>query len=173
MSATLTERGDFMYTGTFKNRLFVFITIIVILLTAGNELIAVSTQKTKDVLQIKEAKEIIYPLNMFDNGKARHFEYKTDDGVRIKYFIIKSSDGLIRAAFDACTVCWQEGKGYVQKDDFMVCRNCGRRFPSTKINVITGGCNPIPLSKRVEGNHVIITPGSLLQGKQFFQFARR
>ena len=29
----------------------------------------------------------------------------------------------------------------------MVCNNCGKAFPSDQINVITGGCNPIPLER--------------------------
>ena len=114
--------------------------------------------------------DVTYAANMFDNGKARHFEYKTTDGTTIKYFIMKSSDGIIRAAFDACDVCWREGKGYVQKDDVMVCRNCGRRFPSTKINVVTGGCNPGPLTRKVEDGKVVIKAEHILEGKRYFAF---
>jgi hypothetical protein len=114
------------------------------------------------------APDVNYPANMFDNGKARHFEYKTTDGITIKYFIMKSSDGIIRAAFDACDVCWREGKGYVQQDDVMVCRNCGRRFPSTKINVVTGGCNPAPLTRKMEGGKLVIKVEHILEGKRYF-----
>jgi uncharacterized membrane protein len=114
------------------------------------------------------APDVTYPANMFDNGKARHFDYKTTDGTTIKYFIMKSSDGVIRAAFDACDVCWREGKGYVQKDDVMVCRNCSRRFPSAKINVVTGGCNPGPLTRNVEGSKVVIKVEHILEGKRYF-----
>jgi hypothetical protein len=114
------------------------------------------------------APDVSYPLDMFDNGKARHFEYKTGDGITVKYFIMKSSDGVIRAAFDACDVCWREGKGYTQKDDVMVCNNCGRRFPSTKINVVTGGCNPGPLTRNIEGGKVVIKAEHILEGKHYF-----
>ena len=113
---------------------------------------------------------VSYPASMFDNGKARHFEYKTGDGVTVKYFIMKSSDGVIRAAFDACDVCWREGKGYTQKDDVMVCNNCGRRFPSTKINVVTGGCNPGALTRTIDGGKVIIKSEHILEGKRYFSF---
>ncbi len=112
--------------------------------------------------------DVSYPVDMFDNGKARHFEYKTSDGVTIRYFIMKSSDGIIRAAFDACDVCWRAGKGYTQKDDVMVCNNCGRRFPSTKINVVTGGCNPGPLTRNIEGGKVVIKVEHILEGKRYF-----
>ena len=70
-----------------------------------------------------QAGEVAFPVKNFQDGKARFYEYKTGEGIAIKYFILKSSDGVIRAAFDACDVCWPQGKGYFQKDDTMVCRN--------------------------------------------------
>ena len=60
----------------------------------------------------KQEAEVTYPVKNFQDGKARFYEYKTGDGITIKYFILKSSDGVVRAAFDACDVCWPEGKGY-------------------------------------------------------------
>jgi uncharacterized membrane protein len=117
--------------------------------------------------------DVTYPAAMFDNGKARHFEYKTSDGVRVRYFVMKSSDGVIRAALDACVVCWREGKGYVQDGDVMICKNCGKRFPSVKINEVTGGCNPVPLNRKVENGNVVIKAAGLEEGKKFFAFLGR
>jgi len=122
----------------------------------------------KEAAPASGAKEVAYPASMFDNGKARHFEHKTGDGVTVRYFVMKSSDGVIRAAFDACDVCWREGKGYVQQDNFMVCRNCGRRFLSTKINEVSGGCNPAPLTRKIEGDKVVIAIEHVLAGKRYF-----
>jgi uncharacterized membrane protein len=116
--------------------------------------------------------QITYPEKTFANGKAHHFTYKTDDGVTIRYFIMKSSDGVIRAAFDACDVCWPENKGYTQQGDFMVCNNCGRRFPSVRINEVHGGCNPAPLKRKLEQGTVIIQMADILQGKRYFDFRR-
>jgi len=112
--------------------------------------------------------QFTYPEKTFADGKARHFSYKTEDGVTIRYFILRSSDGVIRAAFDACDVCWQENKGYSQKGDVMVCNNCGKRFPSARINDVRGGCNPAPLNRKVETGNVIIQVTDLLQGKRYF-----
>jgi uncharacterized membrane protein len=117
--------------------------------------------------------EVSYPLKTFQDGKARFYEYKNNDGTTIKYFILKSSDGVVRAAFDACDVCWPEGKGYVQKGDYMVCRNCGRRFASVKVNVITGGCNPGALQREVAGDNLVIKVKDIREGKKYFNFSKR
>jgi uncharacterized membrane protein len=118
------------------------------------------------------ATQVTYDEKLFANGKARQFTYKTDDGVVIRYFIMKSSDGVIRAAFDACDVCWGENKGYSQKGDVMVCNNCGRQFPSVRINEVRGGCNPAPLNRKVENGTVIIRVADILEGTRYFDFRR-
>jgi uncharacterized membrane protein len=110
------------------------------------------------------------PVSLFENGQARHYVYEKDDSF-VRFFVLKSSDGVIRTAFDACDVCWRSNKGYAQQGDYMVCQNCGMNFRSTGINVIRGGCNPSPLESNIDNGKVIIKESDLLAGKQYFDFA--
>lgn len=114
----------------------------------------------------------VMPVSTFDDGKAHFFTHKAG-GTEIRYFVLKSSDGVLRAAFDACDVCWQAGKGYAQAADAMVCRNCGQRFASVRVNEVKGGCNPAPLTRKVENGNLIIEAGDILQGKGYFDFRKR
>ena len=116
------------------------------------------------------ASQVSLPATLFDDGQARHFEHVSGD-FKIKYFFLKSSDGVIRAAFDACDVCWPAGKGYYQDGDVMVCRNCGRRFASVLVNEVKGGCNPAPLNRSLENGKLIIQIKDILEGRQYFDFA--
>ena len=116
------------------------------------------------------ASQVSLPATLFEDGKARHFQHVAGD-FKIKYFVLKSSDGIIRAAFDACDVCWPAGKGYYQEGDHMVCRNCGRKFASILVNEVKGGCNPAPLNRRVENGNVIIEVKDILDGRQYFNFS--
>jgi uncharacterized membrane protein len=115
---------------------------------------------------------IAYAVSLFDDGQARHFHYADSrTGTTINYFILKSSDGVIRAAFDACDVCWRAGKGYVQEGASMICRNCGRRFESVRVNEVQGGCNPAPLKRTIEGDQVVIRVDDLRKGASYFNFS--
>lgn len=116
------------------------------------------------------ATQITYPADLFEDGLARHFQYQ-DQGLTIRYFILKSADGVIRAAFDACDVCWPSNKGYVQEGDVMICRNCGQRFASVRINEVKGGCNPAPLRRALENRKVILQVQDILEGKPYFNFS--
>ena len=118
--------------------------------------------------------QITYAVSLFDNGKARHFDFSdAGSNTTIKYFILKSADGVIRAAFDACDVCWPEGKGYYQQGSTMVCRNCGRRFESVMVNEVQGGCNPAPLKRTIQENQVVIRVDDLKKGQAYFNFSKK
>jgi len=116
------------------------------------------------------ASQVSLPATLFEDGKARHFQHVAGD-FKIKYFVLKSADGIIRAAFDACDVCWPAGKGYYQEGDYMVCRNCGRKFASVLVNEVKGGCNPAPLNRKLENGKVIIEVKDILEGQQYFNFS--
>ena len=119
------------------------------------------------------ATEVSFPVQAFADGKAQYFQYPIGNGTTVRFFILRSSDGVIRAAYDACDVCWREGKGYQQDGDFMVCRNCGQRFASVKVNEIKGGCNPAPLNRAIVGDKLVIKIADIVQGSQYFDFTKR
>lgn len=111
--------------------------------------------------------EIRLALSDVSDGKAHFYSYR-DGEKTIKFFVIKSRDGVVRAAFDACDVCFAAKKGYTQEGDFMVCTNCGRKFHSTQVNVVEGGCNPAPLARAEVGEHLVIKVSDIKPGGRFF-----
>ena len=152
-------RVKFMY--------IIFAIAFVIIAAAGSTYFKKSEPATPAV-QYRSG-EIAHPLTRFADGRAHHFEYKAN-GSTIRYFILKSGDGVIRAAFDACEVCWTEDKGYYQDEDFMVCTSCSRRFASARINEEKGGCNPVPLKRIVKEDRLVIKVQDIMEGLRYFDF---
>ena len=97
------------------------------------------------------------PLEKISDGKAHYFKTKSKKGVMVKFFVVKSHDQIIRAAIDACDVCYRSGKGYTQAKDVMVCDNCKMRFATERINDVKGGCNPAPLNRTIEKGNLKIS----------------
>ncbi|MAG08463.1 hypothetical protein CMO89_03245 [Candidatus Woesearchaeota archaeon] len=86
-------------------------------------------------------------------------------GVRVKYFVVKGTDGNVRTAFDACDVCGGS-QGYSQRGSDVVCNKCSRNF---KINALGsenlgGGCWPSFLEHKIEGNNVLIKKSDIVAG---------
>lgn len=108
-------------------------------------------------------------LNVADlnDGKAHYFKLATAKG-DINFFVVKSIDGIMRAAFDACDVCYREKKGYRQEGDFMICNNCGQQFRTDLVNEVKGGCNPAPLARRMNNGQLVIAQADILKGGWYF-----
>jgi hypothetical protein len=107
------------------------------------------------------------PLSEFEDGRARFYAF-VGGGRPIEFFVLKSTDGVVRAALNACDVCFEARRGYHQEGPVMVCNNCGRRFPSTRINVVQGGCNPAPLRSTIDGSSLVIDVQDLVAGQRYF-----
>lgn len=112
--------------------------------------------------------DVRIPLTEVADGDAKFFDYKLSTGKPARFFVLKSSDGAYRAALDACDVCYHAKKGYRQDGDEMVCNNCGLKFPSNRINEVSGGCNPVGLPRTVEGDHLVIKASELEKRAQYF-----
>ena len=163
-----------------KSKAPLFITLLVALAAAGAGIFLMGGSSEQGPVAAtavaatqSNVQEFSYPVNDYADGQAKYYSFKSPQGLDIRYFIMKSSDGVIRAAFDACDTCWQAGKGYRQEGDNMVCNNCGLRFPSNRINEVKGGCNPSPLTRTIAGNNVVIKVKDIIdQGSFYFNFNR-
>ncbi len=111
--------------------------------------------------------EVSLPVSELSE-KARFYEYKTAAGKTVRFFAVKSSDGVYRAALDACDVCFASKKGYRQEGDDMVCNNCGNHFHSAQINEVKGGCNPVGLERKVAGDRLSLNAKELEAGASYF-----
>ena len=113
-------------------------------------------------------RQVVIPVADLQDGKAKFFDYTTTDKRQMRFFAIRSSDGVYRAALDACDVCYREKKGYTQDGDDMVCKKCGQRFHSALVNDVTGGCNPVAIARNVVGDKLVIKTSELESRKAFF-----
>ena len=112
--------------------------------------------------------DIHIPLAEVSDGRAKFFDYRTPDNRQLRFFVMKSSDGIVRAALDACDTCYHAKRGYHQEGDEMVCNNCGLRFPSALINEVKGACNPVGLPRTVEGDQLVIKAADLNSRSSYF-----
>jgi len=107
------------------------------------------------------------PIEMFEDYVAHYYTYMHNDQP-IEFFVLKSEDGVVRAAFNACDVCYGALRGYSQDGQIMVCNNCGRQFPADRINIVQGGCNPSPLDRSVEGDYLVLNVDDIIRGAIYF-----
>ncbi|GHV46641.1 hypothetical protein FACS1894204_08670 [Synergistales bacterium] len=94
------------------------------------------------------------------------------EGTKMEIFAVKAPDGTIRTAFNTCQVCYGSGRGYYkQAGSVFVCQNCGNQFRTSDIELVRGGCNPVPITaqyKTVDEKGITITKDFLLKAKVIF-----
>lgn len=97
--------------------------------------------------------------------KASFFPYE-EVSTYMEVIAIKASDGSIRTALNTCQVCYDSGRGYYEQvGDTLVCQNCGNVFGVDDIEVIKGGCNPIPIleTEKSEDDEFVTIKGTFLE----------
>jgi uncharacterized membrane protein len=104
-----------------------------------------------------------------DLGGERMAKYTVKlDGADVRFFIVRSQDGKVAVAFDACAIC--PPKGYFLDGEQVICRNCDAPIAFATIGA-PGGCNPVPLKAVIEGDQVVIQAQALTEGRP--RFAKR
>ena len=105
------------------------------------------------------------------SSTAKFFPVEVD-GTRLEVLAVKAPDGTIRTAFNTCQVCYSSGRGYYkQEGNVLVCQNCGNRFGMDQVEVLSGGCNPVPIfpeNKTVDTTNITISGDFLAEAKGIF-----
>ena len=169
------KRDEFSKPARRNSSLVLWVVIVGLLGVVGYLVVSrkqhdptIATATTKAIQLAAGATDVRIPLSDVSNGQAKFFDASLANSTTVRFFVIKTSDGIYRAALDACEVCYGAGKGYHQDGDQMVCRKCGRHFSVNTVNNGTTGCHPLGLTRTVDGSDVLIKASELESGSQYF-----
>ncbi len=133
---------------------------VVAILTAGILLQPGPPERAEATPVPVEGGAIAIPLAQVSDGRI-HFYDLTDPEVpdaRLRFFAIRKPDGTIQACMDACEICGDQG--YYEEVGSVTCRNCAAPIVLSTLGQ-TGGCNPIPVVSRVEGDRLVVEAASI------------
>jgi hypothetical protein len=144
----------------------------------GNADIASVVPEEKNTAEVPQSSQAAIPesegITIDKNAvteEAAFYPYQFGD-TYMEVIAIRASDGTVRTAFNTCQVCFDSGRGYYKQDgDVLVCQNCGNRFTIDQIEVIKGGCNPVPIFKEDKtetDDQVIITDEVMADYSELF-----
>ncbi|MCG3220711.1 MAG: DUF2318 domain-containing protein [Candidatus Heimdallarchaeota archaeon] len=117
---------------------------------------------------VQSGNEVVIPLSEISDN-AEFYNYNAD-GVIIRYFAVKGSDGDVHVAFNACDICYDQKKGYRQVGEMMQCINCGNEYIITGLGTenIQGGCWPSYLPVDIDEDNVVIAISDLENKRYMF-----
>ena len=117
---------------------------------------------------VPTGQDVALPIAAFADGRAHFYRYVSATGHETRFFVLKSADGDVRAAFDACDSCFRQRRGFRQVGDQLICNNCGRTISARHVGVLKGGCNPVPVERAIDGDRVIVRAAALEGGDPYF-----
>jgi high-affinity iron transporter len=106
--------------------------------------------------------EVRVPIGEVSDGNLHLFTL--DAGAQIvRFMVIKKPSGGWGTALDACAICGAEG--YRQDGQNVICRHCASAIYIPTIGS-GGGCNPIGVASRIEGDDIVIGVDALTQASR-------
>jgi len=111
-----------------------------------------------------ESGEVRIAVSRLADGKLHRFSTQVG-GANVRFIAILDATETVRAGLDACLICGTQG--YYQDGPNVICRHCAAAIYVPTIGM-AGGCNPIRIDYRVEGETLIISEAALAEGAKHF-----
>ena len=106
-------------------------------------------------------------FSLVEDGHLHRFAYETENGVSIRFIIIKKpNSSAYGIGLDACDVCGETG--YYEKDGQVVCNLCDVVMNISTIG-FKGGCNPIVIPYEIQNGQIILPISGLLEYEREFK----
>ncbi|HTQ52920.1 MAG TPA: Fe-S-containing protein [Bryobacteraceae bacterium] len=109
--------------------------------------------------------KVSIPVAGVNDGALHRFTID-EDGVHVRFIVIRRPDQSLAVAFDACQICGNQG--YYQKGPNVICKNCSSAIFIPSIGS-QGGCNPIPIASQVQSGQLVIPADKLAPGANIFR----
>ena len=112
-----------------------------------------------------ESSEVRIPVSELADRELHRYVAEAG-GTSVRFIAILDGTDTVRAGLDACLICGTQG--YYQDGPNVICRHCAAAIYVPTIGM-AGGCNPIHIDYRVEGETLIISEAALAEGAKYFE----
>jgi len=100
---------------------------------------------------------------------VRFYRFLNGGNQEVRFFVGRDAAGTVQVAFDANEQCAKLKRGYRHDGEWVICNKCDKSFRLAEVNAGGGGCKPITVKHRVEGDHLLIAENDMLQGWSLFR----
>lgn len=112
-----------------------------------------------------ESGEVRIPVSQLADRRLHRYGVDAG-GTPVRFIAILDGTDSVRAGLDACLICGTQG--YYQDEANVICLHCAAAIYVPTIGM-AGGCNPIHMDYRVDGETLIISEAALTEGAKYFQ----
>lgn len=115
-----------------------------------------------------QAGQVVLGIGDLKPGQIKFYHFLNSGNQEVRFFVGRDANEAIHVAFDANEVCYKLKRGYRPEGDWVVCNKCDKSFRLAEVNAGGGGCKPVPVVHRVQGDQLILQEGDILSGWRYF-----
>ncbi len=101
--------------------------------------------------------------------EVRFYRFLNSGNQEVRFFVGKDAAGTVQVAYDADETCAKLKRGFRHQGEWVICNKCEKSFRLAEVNAGGGGCKPIPLEHRVQGDQLLIAESDVLKGWGLFR----
>ncbi len=115
-----------------------------------------------------ENSEVRIDLSDLDRSEVRFYRFLNRGNQEVKLLVGRDRHGVIQVGFDASESHARVGRGFRHEGDWVVDAKCDTASRLEEVNQGGGGCRPVPLEHRVEGEELVLLEQDVLRGWRLF-----
>jgi len=101
--------------------------------------------------------------------EVRFYRFLNSGNQEVRFFVGRDAAGTVQVAFDGSETCAKLKRGFRHQGEWVICNKCEKSFRLAEVNAGGGGCKPIPLEHRVQGDQLLIAESDVLKGWSLFR----
>lgn len=101
-------------------------------------------------------------------GQIRFYQFLNRSNQEVRFFAARDSEGVIQVGFDASESDYKRKRGFRLEGEWLVNNKCETAGRLSEVNRGSGGCRPVPLRHRVEGDQLLLAESDILSGWRLF-----
>jgi|CXWL01.1.fsa_nt_gi uncharacterized membrane protein len=101
-------------------------------------------------------------------NEVHFYRFLNRGSQEVKFFVGKDAGGTLQVGFDASESHAKVGRGFRHQGEWMIDGKCETASRLAEVNQGGGGCRPVPLAHRLEGQTVVIAESDILKGWRLF-----
>lgn len=109
------------------------------------------------------------PLAGLEPLQVRFYRFLNPGNQEVRFLVGRDGAGHVQVAFDANEPCAKLKRGFRAEGEWLVCNKCDNSFRLAEVNAGGGGCKPVPLEHRVDGDELVIAEADILKGWRLFR----
>jgi uncharacterized membrane protein len=99
---------------------------------------------------------------------VRFYRFLNTSNQEVRFLVGRDARGEVQVGFDASETHAKVGRGFRHEGEWLVDNKCDTASRLAQVNQGGGGCRPVPLHHRLDGNQLVLAESDILQGWRLF-----